>query len=68
MLIDNLRGYKVPNRYGYGFPGSWYIGCWNADKSKRLNYILWVQDLLDTSNDSYTDRYDPQREVVGLDV
>ncbi|MCJ1309514.1 hypothetical protein MMC25_003174 [Agyrium rufum] len=34
----------------------------------RLNYILWLQDLLDTTSDSYTDQYDPSREVIGLDI
>ncbi|MCJ1439283.1 hypothetical protein MMC27_008675 [Xylographa pallens] len=34
----------------------------------RFNYILWLQDLLDTTSDSYADRYIPDREVVGLDM
>ncbi|MCJ1478096.1 hypothetical protein MMC13_006771 [Lambiella insularis] len=34
----------------------------------RFNYILWVQDLLDTTSDSYSDRYIPDREVIGLDI
>ncbi|PYH48897.1 DUF890 domain protein [Aspergillus saccharolyticus JOP 1030-1] len=34
----------------------------------RLNYILWLQDLLDTTGDKYQDSYDPDREVVGLDI
>ncbi|KAK0513586.1 hypothetical protein JMJ35_003950 [Cladonia borealis] len=34
----------------------------------RFNYILWIQDLLDTTSDSYTDQYDPEREVIGLDI
>ncbi|MCJ1300858.1 hypothetical protein MMC08_003657 [Hypocenomyce scalaris] len=34
----------------------------------RLNYILWIQDLLDTTSDTFTDAYDPEREVVGLDI
>ncbi|KAI9839098.1 MAG: hypothetical protein M1837_002237 [Sclerophora amabilis] len=34
----------------------------------HLNYILWVQDLLDTTSDKYIDRYDASREVVGLDI
>ncbi|PYH87669.1 DUF890 domain protein [Aspergillus ellipticus CBS 707.79] len=34
----------------------------------RLNYILWLQDLLDTTGDQYQDDYDPDREVVGLDI
>lgn len=34
----------------------------------RWNYIRWIQDLLDTTSDSYTDRYDHDRQVVGLDI
>jgi 23S rRNA (adenine1618-N6)-methyltransferase len=33
-----------------------------------LNYILWIQGLLDTTSDSYKDVYDPEREVLGLDI
>ncbi|KAL2811660.1 hypothetical protein BJX63DRAFT_433170 [Aspergillus granulosus] len=34
----------------------------------RLNYILWLQDLLDTTADSYRNDYDPDRVVTGLDI
>jgi 23S rRNA A1618 N6-methylase RlmF len=34
----------------------------------RLNYLLWIQSLLDTTSDAYTDTYDPQRQVLGLDI
>ncbi|KAL2066324.1 hypothetical protein VTL71DRAFT_2395 [Oculimacula yallundae] len=34
----------------------------------RLNYILWIQRLLDTTSESYRDSYDPEREVLGLDT
>lgn len=34
----------------------------------RLNYIFWLQDLLDTTGDGYRDQYDPQREVMGFDM
>ncbi|TVY54920.1 U6 small nuclear RNA (adenine-(43)-N(6))-methyltransferase [Lachnellula cervina] len=34
----------------------------------RLNYLLWIQGLLDTTSDSYADTYDPEREVLGLDI
>lgn len=34
----------------------------------RLNYIIWVQDLLDSTTGSVHDTYDADREVVGLDV
>lgn len=33
-----------------------------------FNYIVWIQELLDTTSDSYTDQYDPERNVVGLDM
>jgi 23S rRNA (adenine1618-N6)-methyltransferase len=36
--------------------------------ASRFNYILWLQDLLDTTGDDYRDKYDPEREVVGLDM
>ncbi|KKK16290.1 hypothetical protein ARAM_002534 [Aspergillus rambellii] len=34
----------------------------------RLNYILWLQDLLDTTGNKYQDAYDSDRNVVGLDI
>ncbi|KFY11431.1 hypothetical protein V491_07213 [Pseudogymnoascus sp. VKM F-3775] len=36
----------------------------------RLNYLLWIQDLLDTStpSPSLADTHDPSRTVIGLDV
>ncbi|KAI9696737.1 MAG: hypothetical protein M1836_005099 [Candelina mexicana] len=34
----------------------------------QFNYILWIQSLLDTTSDSYTDKYDPNRDVIGLDI
>ena len=34
----------------------------------RWNYIRWMQDLLDTTTDTYSDRYDAEREVFGLDI
>lgn len=34
----------------------------------RWNYIRWIQELLDTTSDSYGDRYDTNREVIGLDI
>ncbi|KAI9372638.1 hypothetical protein BJX61DRAFT_542509 [Aspergillus egyptiacus] len=34
----------------------------------RLNYIIWLQDLLDTTGPDYRDSYDPGRIVTGLDV
>ncbi|KAI0150678.1 hypothetical protein GGR57DRAFT_180274 [Xylariaceae sp. FL1272] len=34
----------------------------------RHNYILWLKDLLDSSSSSYTECFDPERRVVGLDI
>ncbi|RPA94509.1 hypothetical protein L873DRAFT_1830307 [Choiromyces venosus 120613-1] len=34
----------------------------------RLNYVLWVQDLLDSTGGLENDEVDTVREVVGLDV
>lgn len=36
--------------------------------SSRLNYILWIQDLLDSTSSDYRDDYDPDRDVTGLDM
>lgn len=36
--------------------------------SPRLNYILWLQDLVDATSGGKRDGYDPEREVIGLDV
>ncbi|KAG9230666.1 hypothetical protein BJ875DRAFT_384648 [Amylocarpus encephaloides] len=36
--------------------------------SNRLNYLLWIQSLLETTSDSYDDTHDPEREVIGLDI
>ncbi|KAJ5958884.1 uncharacterized protein N7479_006034 [Penicillium vulpinum] len=34
----------------------------------RLNYILWLQDLLDSTAGGLHEGYDRDREVVGLDI
>ncbi|KKZ62279.1 hypothetical protein EMCG_00448 [[Emmonsia] crescens] len=34
----------------------------------RFNYILWLQDLVDSTSESYSDGYDQEREVLGLDI
>ncbi|KAF8438770.1 ribosomal RNA large subunit methyltransferase F-like protein [Terfezia claveryi] len=34
----------------------------------RLNYIHWLQDLLDSTSGGESDEYDSEREVVGLDI
>ncbi|KAL8711855.1 MAG: hypothetical protein Q9220_003799 [cf. Caloplaca sp. 1 TL-2023] len=42
-------------------------GEW-SEVPNRFNYILWVQDLLDTTSETYNEGYDQEREVVGLDI
>ncbi|XPS78201.1 23S rRNA (adenine(1618)-N(6))-methyltransferase [Ascochyta lentis] len=34
----------------------------------RWNYVSWIQGLLDSTSPSHSNRYDPDREVVGLDI
>lgn len=34
----------------------------------RWNYIRWIQDLLDTTSEDYSERYDAERDVVGFDI
>ncbi|RYP02855.1 hypothetical protein DL765_010669 [Monosporascus sp. GIB2] len=34
----------------------------------RHNYILWLKDLLDTTSPSYSQIYEPERPVEGLDI
>ncbi|KAL2788376.1 hypothetical protein BJX66DRAFT_340301 [Aspergillus keveii] len=34
----------------------------------RLNYILWLQDLIDVTGDEYRDGYNHDRKVTGLDI
>lgn len=34
----------------------------------RLNYVRWMQQLLDTTSSSYTDAFDRDRVVDGLDI
>jgi 23S rRNA (adenine1618-N6)-methyltransferase len=34
----------------------------------RLNYLLWIQSLLDTTSESYSDAFDAERQVLGLDI
>ncbi|KAL4803186.1 hypothetical protein BDV18DRAFT_163242 [Aspergillus unguis] len=40
----------------------------DSTHSRRLNYIIWLQDLLDTTGDECRDAYEPDREVTGLDI
>lgn len=57
---------KVPNRCSNSRL-VWREHVW-LKGLKRLNYILWIQDLLDTTGNGFSDRYDPDREVIGLDM
>ncbi|KAG5289049.1 DUF890 domain-containing protein [Histoplasma ohiense] len=34
----------------------------------RFNYILWLQDLLDSTSANYSDGYDQERDIFGLDI
>lgn len=34
----------------------------------RWNYVAWIQGLLDSTSPSHSNRYEPSREVVGLDI
>jgi hypothetical protein len=35
---------------------------------ERFNYILWLQDLLDSTSADYRESYDPNREVIAVDM
>lgn len=34
----------------------------------RWNYVRWIQELLDTTSDNYSEGYDPNRDIIGLDI
>ncbi|KAH9871006.1 hypothetical protein J1614_006580 [Plenodomus biglobosus] len=34
----------------------------------RWNYISWIQGLIDSTSPSYSNKYEPERKVVGLDI
>ncbi|KAK5112230.1 hypothetical protein LTR62_004391 [Meristemomyces frigidus] len=34
----------------------------------RWNYVRWLQELLDTTSDEYSETYDSERKVLGLDI
>ncbi|KAI1912031.1 hypothetical protein LOZ65_006046 [Ophidiomyces ophidiicola] len=40
----------------------------NSPDVVRFNYILWLQGLVDSTANRYTDSYDPERAVAGLDI
>ncbi|CAZ80176.1 unnamed protein product [Tuber melanosporum] len=42
--------------------------CPTVPNRFRLNYVLWIQDLLDSTGNLENDEFDSTREVVGLDV
>jgi 23S rRNA (adenine1618-N6)-methyltransferase len=41
---------------------------YTTNKNNRLNYILWLQDLLDSTTGELKSGYDSNREVIGLDM
>lgn len=34
----------------------------------RWNYVAWIQGLIDSTSPDYSNKYDPDRKVVGLDI
>ncbi|CAO2653693.1 Nn.00g031040.m01.CDS01 [Neocucurbitaria sp. VM-36] len=34
----------------------------------RWNYVAWLQGLIDSTSPEYSNRYDPERKVIGLDI
>lgn len=34
----------------------------------RWNYVSWIQGLIDSTSPSYSNKYEPERKVVGLDI
>ncbi|KAK4553783.1 hypothetical protein LTR86_009281 [Recurvomyces mirabilis] len=34
----------------------------------RWNYVHWIQELLDTTSEEYSEAYDQDRDVLGLDI
>jgi 23S rRNA (adenine1618-N6)-methyltransferase len=34
----------------------------------RWNYVAWIQNLLDSTDPSYSGNYDPERKAIGLDI
>lgn len=35
---------------------------------QRLNYVLFIQQLIDTTSPDYRDRLDSDRRVIGIDM
>ena len=36
--------------------------------TSRFNYIVWVQDLIDSTGNDYKEAYDPETDIIGLDM
>ncbi|KAJ4364622.1 hypothetical protein N0V83_009218 [Neocucurbitaria cava] len=34
----------------------------------RWNYVAWLQGLIDSTSADYSNKYDPERKVIGLDI
>ena len=34
----------------------------------RWNYVAWIQNLIDSTSPDYSNKYDPERKVIGLDI
>jgi 23S rRNA (adenine1618-N6)-methyltransferase len=34
----------------------------------RWNYVAWIQGLIDSTSADYANKYDPDRQVIGLDI
>ncbi len=34
----------------------------------RWNYVAWIQNLIDSTSPDYSDKYNPERQVTGLDI
>lgn len=34
----------------------------------RWNYVSWIQGLLDSTSPTYSNKYEPERKVIGLDI
>ena len=71
--ISNLKSHYLQTAYVHRWatpqhPWDWSGSTDFAQVPNRLKYLLWVQSLLDSTSDSYMEKYDPEREVSGLDI
>jgi len=46
----------------------WILFDISRQVPNRLNYLLWIQSLLDATSESYSDIFDAKRQVLGLDI